>query len=157
MPSFADQVLEYLWSKHSDDRKHALHDLAARGLFGLGPIGQNTNQRPLSAEEGQKIVEDYLAENPRGFCDEGIQRFKTALHLGTPRTALLAIKVTVPDAWDTTRDEGDWQLFLEDSRINERLSAALHNHLVGSDFGDPGEEGKYKILSAEVTGCVYAD
>ncbi len=127
-------------------RRKALKDLAERGLF----------TRINGDVHSLDIIETYVKDNPQGFCDDGIERFKEAVGLTEPRTALIAIEVKLPPSWGGCSERvatEDFQVFTADSRVADRLHALLK----GADFGDVGEEGRYRFLEAEVTGCVWAD
>lgn len=61
-------ALKYLSESGHPERTDALRDLIERRAF-----HQDYNA------ETRRILTEYLAENPRGFCRDGIQKFRVAV------------------------------------------------------------------------------
>jgi len=66
-------------------RKQALEDLIETGFF-------NTN---LYLNDAKVKMETYLQRNPRGFCEDGIKRFKQAVGLPVVKTRVQTFLVTL--------------------------------------------------------------
>lgn len=75
MDTFRADVVSYLSSTSGStfERKQALSDLALRGFF-----------HAYDEQVARDLVQTYLKENPQGFCDLGIKKFREALKLVAP-------------------------------------------------------------------------
>jgi hypothetical protein len=125
--TFATKVLDYLTTDgHHPQRKQALQD-----LIGIGALGYTYSDRT------QEAVETYLKANKRGFCQEGINRFRTAVGL-KPTTKKVRIVLDL-ELENTKTDFGSY-----DSRDN-RFVMDFTRNLAGHQV--PGREEK--VVSAE--------
>jgi hypothetical protein len=79
---FIQSVVEYLASGGTE-RQQALTDLIFRNVFNWGTVVGVKN-----------AIDAYLTANPRGFCREGIDRFRKAILDPPPKT--LTFTLTIP-------------------------------------------------------------
>lgn len=126
MNPFAEKVQDYLWEKKTRERKQALLDLAALGVF----------SDLTTEDQARRAVGGYLDRNPNGFCDEGITRFRTALGLLKKRTAILEVEIELAPSWDTNDSKVlEGRPFTETSVIATKIRSALKEH-IAVNYGD---------------------
>lgn len=83
MNQIQTKVFKHLTESGHPDRVKALEDLVNRNIF-------DTWMKP---EASTRIVRQYLADNPRGFCASGIGRFEKAVFGKAKRTARIVLDV----------------------------------------------------------------
>ncbi len=137
---FADNVFKYLYDANTPERSNALKDLAARGAF----AAQKENR-------AKDIVQRYVEENPRGFCDDGVRRFLEGVNLDSHRVGVITIEVTTPLAWTGDIRDESHQMFTADSVVYSRLVEALVQ-----DYGRGSERGMFEFKTAKILSCKWA-
>lgn len=137
--TFARNVFDHLTTGDSADRSSALKDLIDRKVF-----SDDVDDRVC-----RRIVEDYISENPRGFCPEGINRFKKAVGIKDPepvrRTAVLEVEIELGPDWDHS-DAGilEERPFTPESVIASDIRNVLRRQIV-KDHGDG-----YSVVKADL-------
>lgn len=138
MNEFADKVFEYLTSPGgSADRKLALKDLVTRTAFSSHWTNKGTIE----------VVEKYLNENPRNFCQDGINRFRKALDLNpTTRKAKIEIEIEVGDEWSAVYNGTP---FTDDSMVATEITRLLTAGSLAPKSGIAGD--RFRLKSAKIT------
>lgn len=78
MNDLAAKTFDYLLVAGHPERRQALRDLSATGAFSSQFEGDT-----------RYYIDRYLKDNPRGFCDEGIAKFKA--FLDPPKVAKIEV------------------------------------------------------------------
>jgi hypothetical protein len=121
MNEFQQKVFDYLVdTEGSDHRRNALHDLIDRGFFAGN---EDTNL---------DILGGYLEQNPRGFCHDGLERFKDALLEGIERfSPTKHLRVVFDLDLTGTCPFYDADVRGADAGVTLQLESALIRQLVG--------------------------
>lgn len=119
-------------------RLDALSDLQTLGVF-----------KPSADERGtQAQIEDYLNRNPRGFCQDGVNRFRT--HLGLPiAPETRTVRVTLDIDFSAVGKSG-LSTFLPGGDSDYRVPREARHHLAGYVFRQTGSTDKITFEAVRV-------